>query len=477
MLNGEKMTENSRSLKRSLTHGQMTMIVLGSALGTGLFLGSGEAIDLAGPAVILSYALGSLLAAIIGGATGEMAVHSPVRGGFGSIATKYLGSFAGFLTRWAYWTCTTVIAGIELVAVASYLRFWWPQLPLWAGIAIFAALIIGLNIRRVKYFGCTELILSSVKVIALIVFIVVGLCLIFFGLPGQDPVGTAHLSSDGGFMPGGIKSVWLSLAVVMFSFGGIEMISISAAEAQDPARSVRTSAKAMMWRLASFYVLAMFVVMCLLPWRQAAQLGEQVEASPFVMVFADLGIPAAASVTNLVVLTAALSAANANLYAATRLLHSLAADAMAPVKLAKVSGQGIPVSAMWASSLGVLLAIILAVVQPGSAFSTMMTLVMVCALTVWVLILLAYMAFKRVEGNSSAFRIWGGRASAALGILMLLAIWAALFMAQGNAAPAAIGLVYFMVLTMIYFAVVRKVYLPDEAIFEEARQASEGSDS
>ncbi|MFW0110622.1 amino acid permease [Rothia sp. P13129] len=453
----------------------MTMIVLGSALGTGLFLGSGSAIALAGPAVILSYACGSLLAAIIGGATGEMAVHSPVRGGFGSIAGKYLGPFAGFLTRWAYWTCTMVITGIELVAVASYLKFWWPQLPLWVGIVAFGVLIILLNIRSVHYFGVMEFALSSVKVIALSAFILVGLCLVFFGLPGHAATGIAHLSDDGGFMPGGIKSVWLSLAIVMFSFGGIEMISISAAEAKNPARSVRSSAKAMMWRLATFYILSLFVVVSVIPWRQAATFNGEVEGSPFVLVFSELGIPAIATITNLVVLVASLSAANANLYAGTRLMHSLAADSMAPRMMSRTNRQGIPVRAMWLSTLGVVLAILLAVFKPGDAFGTMITLVMVSALTVWVLILLAYLAFKRVEGNSSAFRLWGGRATGALGIVGLCAVWSALFATQGTIAPATVGVAYFVVLTMVYFAVVRKVHVVDESAFEEARRASGSS--
>lgn len=468
-----RTTEKPHKLQRSLTHGQMTMIVLGSALGTGLFLGSGAAISIAGTAVILSYAIGSLLAAIIGGAAGEMAVHSPVRGGFGSIAAKYLGPFAGFLTRWGYWTCTMVITGIELVAVGTYLTYWWPQLPLWVGIAVFGAVIILLNVRSVKYFGTMEFLLSSIKVVALTAFILVGLCLVFFGLPNHDAAGLANLTNNGGFMPHGFSSVWLSLAVVMFSFGGIEMISISAAEAKDPARSVRASAKAMMWRLATFYVLAMFVVVAVIPWAQAAELEGTVETSPFVLVFSELGIPAIASVTNFVVLIAALSAANVNLYAGTRLMHSLADDTMAPAALAKVTSQGIPARAMWVSTIGVVLAIALAVFQPGSAFGTMMTLVMVSALLVWVLILLAYLAFKRVEGNSSAFRVIGGRFTAGVGILMLFGVWAALFVAQGNATPAIVGIVYYLILTMVYFAVIRKVHVPDDEAFQEAREASE----
>ena len=459
-------------LKRSLSHGQMTMIVMGSALGTGLFLGSGRAIAMAGPAVILAYAIGSALASVIGAATGEMAVRYPVRGGFGAIATRYLGPYAGFLTRLAYWTATVVITGVELVSVATYLNYWWPQLPLWAGIAVFGAAIIILNITSVKSFGALEFFLSSIKVISVIAFILVGLCLVFFGLPSHAAVGTANLVNDGGFMPHGFGAVWLSLAVVMFSFGGIEMISISAAEAKEPARSVRSSAKAMMIRLATFYVLALFIVVSIIPWRSAGELGEKVETSPFVLVFDQLGITGAAHFVNFVVLIAALSSANANLYAGARLMHSLATDRMAPRALAAVNASGVPSRAVWVSTSGVVIAILLALFSPQEAFLSMIFLIMVCALTVWVLILLAYIVYRRVEGQSSAFRLWGGRMTAGVGIMVLFAVWVALFMVRGSLIPAIVGVGYFLVLTIVYFARVKHTLTVDEDAFAEAQQAS-----
>lgn len=464
--------QHTGELKRSLTHGQMTMIVMGSALGTGLFLGSGDAIALAGPAVILSYAVGSALAAVIGAAVGEMAVHYPVRGGFGAMATRYLGSYAGFLTRWAYWTVNVTITGIELVAVAKYLNYWWPQLPLWAGIAIFGAGIIGLNIASVKSFGTLEFFLSSIKVFSVIAFILVGLCLIFFGLPGHTAVGVDNLLNDGGFIPNGPGSVWLSLAVVMFSFGGIEMVSISAAEAKDPARSVRSSAKAMIARLATFYVLCLFIVVAIIPWRRGAELGSTVDTSPFVLVFDQLNIAGAAHIVNFVVLIAALSSANANLYAGARLMHSLATDGMAPRALATVNASGVPGRAMWLSTSGVLIAVLLAVFKPGEVFLSMIYLTMVCALLVWVLILFAYIAYRRVEGPVSAFRLFGGRWLAGAGIMVLFSVWVALFYNAGSALPTTVGIGYFLVLTIVYFARVRRTLTVDEEAFAEAQRAA-----
>ncbi|MDN5604707.1 MAG: amino acid permease, partial [Kocuria sp.] len=253
-------TTKDGALARSLSHEQMTMIALGSALGTGLFLGSGAAIGVAGPAVIICYAIGSLIAAIIACAAGEMAVKYPVRGGFGTMAGRFLGPFAGFMTRWAYWATTVCVAGAELVAVATYLKFWWPELPLWVGILVFALVIVFLNAYSVKSFGLVEFFLSGIKVIAVIAFIVIGLIIVFFGLPSHPAEGMRHLTENG-FIPNGPSSIWLGMAVVMFSFGGVELISISAAEAKDPVRSVRSAGKATIWRLATFYVLALFVVM------------------------------------------------------------------------------------------------------------------------------------------------------------------------------------------------------------------------
>ena len=455
----------SRTLKRSLSHGQMTMIVMGSALGTGLFLGSGTAIAMAGPAVILTYAIGSALASVIGAATGEMAIRYPVRGGFGTIATRYLGPFAGFLTRIAYWTATVLIAGVELVSVATYLNYWWPQLPLWVGIAVFGVALIVLNLTSVKSFGMLEFFLSSIKVISIVAFLLVGLCLIFFGLPGHAAVGTANLFNDGGFMPNGPESVWLSLAVVMFSFGGIEMISISAAEAKDPSRSVRSSAKAMM------------ILVAVIPWRSASSLGDAVEASPFVLVFEQLGVHGVAHFVNFVVLIAALSSANANLYAGARLLHSLAVDGMAPRPLAGVNRAGVPARAVWLSTSGMVIAILLALYSPKEAFLSMIFVIMVCALTVWVLILFAYIVYKRVEPAAHGFRLWGGQFTAAVGVLLLFAVWVALFMVRGSAIPSVVGVGYFVVLSLLYFARIRHTHVIDEQTFVEAQRATEGYDA
>src|SRR5699024_1937561 len=273
-----------RHLARSLGHGQMATIARGSALGTGLFLGSGEAIGTACPAVMLSFALGSLIAGRPALALCEMASRHPVRGGFGTLAARYLSPFWGSLSRWLYWIVTVCVTGAELVACAAYLAYWVPAIPIWAGILIFAAVIIAINLSSVGSFGVIEFFLSSITVIAVCVFILVGAVLVFVGLPSQPAAGIVELTADGGFAPMGWGAVWLALSVVMFSFGGIELLSITAAEAKDPARSIRTAARTTIVRLAFFYVAAIGIVLCLVPWQQAAGAREDVATSPFVMV-------------------------------------------------------------------------------------------------------------------------------------------------------------------------------------------------
>lgn len=461
--------EQNGHLARSLSHGQMTMIALGLAVGTGLFLGSGGAIAIAGPAVIISYAIGSLIAAIIGACAGEMAVRYPVRGGFGTIAGKFLSPYAGYLTRWAYWATTVPLAGAELVAVGQYMTYWWPEIPLWIWVIVSAVIIVGLNFASVNSFGTLEFFLSSIKVIAVIVFIIFGLILVFFGMPNLEPAGLTNLSNDGGFMPHGLSSIWLALAIVMFSFGGIELISVSAAEAKDPVRSVRSAAKAMMWRLAFFYVLSLFVVVALIPWRDASALKGEVETSPFVMVFSQMHIPYIAGITNFVVLVAALSGANAALYAATRQLHSLGSERMAPRVFARTNNRGVPTQALALSTVGSIVAVIMAISGVGGIFTYMMALVTVCVLVVWSMILLSYMSYKKQEGNNSPFTVWGGSLTAALGLLGVVSTFVAMFFVGNMTSSVLVGLGFFALITLVYFAGVNKQIATNDDAFAEAK--------
>ncbi|MEV7414805.1 amino acid permease [Streptomyces sp. NPDC089919] len=441
-------------LVRSLTPRQTTMIGLGSALGTGLFLGSGSAISAAGPAAILSYAIGAVLVAIIAVLLGEMSAAHPVQGSFGAIAHTYLGPWAGFLTRWTYWFSAVVVIGTEVVAAALYLRWWWPGIPMGAAILAVAAVVLAVNAVNVKSFGTTEFWLSTVKVTALCAFILCAAFLVFFGLPDHAATGFAHLTDDGGFLPHGAKSVWIALSVVMFAYAGFEVVAITAAEATDPQRTIRTAMRQLAWRLSVFYVLSIILVTALIPWRHLAAGDGSLEASPFVRVFSDVGVPAAASLTNMVVLIAAVSAANAQLYGASRLLHSLAHDGLAPAPVGRLTARGVPAVALAASTLGIAAAALLAFYDVGGIFTFLMSIALFAVLLVWLLILASYVAFRRHRDAHPAeftgFSVPGGSRLAVLAGLGVLAVAATAIEVPDMRQAAWVGLSFTAVLLAGY---------------------------
>lgn len=411
---------------------------------------------MAGPAVIISFAIGSLIAVIIALAMGEMASRYPVRGGFGTLAARYLAPFWGYLVRWLYWIVTVGVTSVELVACATYLGFWFPQLPMWVGIVICAAIVIGVNVVSVKSFGIIEFWLSSIKVIAVLAFIVIGILLMTVGLPSVPAAGVSNWTAHDGFMPFGFGGVWVAMSAVMFSFGGIEMLSISAAEAKDPARSIRTAAQSTVIRLSFFYIAAMAIVVALVPWQQAAGAGEDVAQSPFVMVFSQAGIPSAASVTNFLVLVTALSAANANVYAGSRFLHSLAADHLAPKMLKATTRKGVPLAGIAAHSLGIIATVALAVSEIGGIFPLLMSVVIFSAVIVWVLILVTYIRYHRTCDGQELFRMPGGIATALVGLVGLVFVASTVLAVESMQIAAAVGIPFALVASLAYVLVFRK---------------------
>ncbi|MFJ9342249.1 amino acid permease [Streptomyces sp. NPDC101733] len=441
-------------LVRSLTHRQTTMIGLGSALGTGLFLGSGSAMGAAGPAAIVSYAIGAFLVAVIAVLLGEMSAAHPVQGSFGVIAHRYLGPWAGFLTRWTYWFSAVVVIGTEVVASALYIRWWWPAVPMTAAILAVAAVVLAVNVINVKSFGTTEFWLSTIKVTALCAFILCAGFLVFFGLPDVGGTGFAHLTDDGGFMPHGAKSVWIAMSVVMFAYAGFEVVAIASAEAADPQRTIRTAMRQLAWRLSVFYVLSITLVMCLIPWQRLAAGDGSVETSPFVRVFSDVGVPAAATLTNLVVLIAAISAANAHLYGASRLLHSLGDDGLAPAPLGRLTSRGVPAAALAASTLGIAVAALLAFYDVGGIFGILMSIALFAVLLVWLLILASYVAFRRHRdahpADFTGFSVRGGPKLAVVAALGVLAVAATAIEVPDMRQAAGVGLAFTAVLLAAY---------------------------
>ncbi|MFD7922242.1 amino acid permease [Streptomyces sp. NPDC059740] len=411
-------------LRKELSRRQVTMLGLGSALGTGLFLGAGTAIRTAGPAVIVSYAAGALIALTVAFGLAEMVSALPVRGTFGTIAARYLGPFAGYTVRWLYWIGVILAVGGEVVAAAIYLTYWWPQLPLAPVVAFFAVLVTAVNLAGVRSFGSVESVLSTVKVTAIVVFLVIGVVLVLFGLPGREASGVGNLTAHGGFFPHGGLAVWLVMAVVIFSFAGIELIAVSAPETEDAPRALRSAMRSMMVRLALFYLGALAVILSVTPWQQTRS-GQTVASSPFVTMFSAAGIPAAAAVTNALVLVTALSSANANLYAGARMLHSLGGDGLAPASLSVTDSRGVPRRAALVSASGTALAAVGSGFLGSGVASFIMALAGMAVIATWIIILLTLLAFRRDPGRpASALRLRGGRAVPLLAVAALLSVLA-----------------------------------------------------
>lgn len=372
------------------------MIALGGAIGTGLFLGSGLAAQLAGPGVIFSYILAAFIALVIALALAEMAVVHPVAGSFGIYAEIYLNRWAGFTMRYAYWFAQCIAIGSEVVAAAIYCHFWFPHVPGWIWVIGFSAALFTANAWSVASFGEFEYWFALIKVVTIVAFLILGVSLLF-GLGPLEPVGFDHYTGEGGFLPNGVTGVLLAMALALFSYIGVETVAVAAGEARDPQTSVPHALKSVFWRLAIFYVGGITLLVGLVSWNRLG-----VDASPFVRAFEAVGLPAAPSVMNFVVLTAALSSANANLYLSTRMLFSLSRGGYAPAGLGRLTRRGIPLWALAASSGGMVFAVLAAKLFPQRAYLFFVGAALFGGLYVWFMILLTHFSFRRHHQGDSA---------------------------------------------------------------------------
>lgn len=448
-------------LQRGLTSAQIAMIGLSGALGTGLFLGSGSMIKVAGPAITVSYTLTGLLVLVIVWALAEMTVTHPVAGGFGAAAHAYLGPLGGWLMRWNVGIVMCIAVGAEVVAAATYLSYWWPQFPIGLGTVAFSLLLVAINATAVKIYGASEYWFSLIKVAMVILFIVLGLVLVFVGLPGRPAVGLSNLTAHGGFAPNGISGVLVGAVLAIFSFGGAENVSIASAESENPERDVPRAARAMVARLVLFYVLGIAVVVALQPWTAVAASDGTVQHSPFVTVLESVNIPGAATIMNLVLVTAALSSGNGCLYAASRMFHSLATDRLAPASIARTTRAGAPRNAVVLATLGMVIASVLAIVAPDTAFQTLFGILVFGLLLTWTLVMVTYVAFRRQRAQLGlplpASRLIGGTATAGVALVAIAAAYLSLLVIPSLTFALWTGLAYLAVLVAGYLVVRRRV--------------------
>ena len=448
-------SNQSQNLQRKLTERQLAMIAIGGAIGVGLFLGSNVTISLAGPAVILSYLVGAILSLIMAYSLAEMAVVHPVAGSFGIYAERYLSPWFGFTVRATYGLIQVVAIGAEVTAVAIYFQYWFPGTPQWLWVVVVSAGVIAINASQVKNFGEFEYWFSLVKVAAIIVFIIIGIALIT-GVSPRPALGLRNLVAYGGFLPHGLRGVWLALTLVIASYMGIEAVAVTAGEARRPEEAIPRAMRTIVFRLIIFYVLAIGVMVTMASWNQSGD--GTLNGSPFVRAFAAIGVPYAALIMNLVVITAALSSANTNLYLSTRMLFSLARGYYAPAPLGRLSASGVPLRALAASSLGMAVAILLAIYVPKRAFLLMYGSAVAGMYFVWIVILLAHLRFRRSIGarvNDLPLKLRLFPISNYLGIMALVAVACATAYVEGLQYSVPIFGLLLAIMSLVYLKIRR----------------------
>ncbi len=452
VLESPLMKPKGSVLTRGLNARHIRFMALGSAIGTGLFYGSSSAIQKAGPAVLLAYIIAGAAVFMVMRALGEMAVRHPVSGSFGQYAGRYLGPLAGFITGWTYVFEMAVVAVADVTAFSIYMGFWFQDVPRWIWVLAIIFFLAAVNLLSVKVFGELEFWFSLVKVSAIIAMIAGGVAIIVFGFHmegAQAAAGLGNLVNNGGFMPNGWVGLLAAFAVVMFAFGGIETIGVTAGEAKDPGKSIPSAVNTVPVRILLFYVLTLGVLMSLVPWNEITG-----ESSPFVQIFDSLGIPLAAHILNAVVITAALSAINSDIFGAGRVLFGLSQQGHAPAAFGKISRSGVP----WMTVLlmtGVLLAgVVLNATIPEDVFLLIASIATFATVWVWIMILASHVAMKREIARGgmapSAFPVplWPLASVAAivfmLGIIVLLGVY------PDTRTALVVGAVWLVLLTVAF---------------------------
>ncbi|GKQ43519.1 amino acid permease [Pseudomonas syringae] len=439
-------------LKRGLSARHIRFMALGSAIGTGLFYGSASAIQQAGPAVLLAYLIGGAAVYMVMRALGEMAVHDPVSGSFSHYATRYMGPLAGFVLGWTYAFEMIIVCLADVTAFGIYMGFWFPEVPRWIWVLGIVFLIGALNLCNVKVFGETEFWLSILKVSAIVAMIVAGFGIMIFGIGSSTSgteIGISNLWAHGGFMPNGVTGLIASFAVVMFAFGGIEIIGITAGEAKDPQRSLPQAINAVPLRILLFYVLTLFVLMCIYPW---PQIGTQ--GSPFVQIFDSLGIASAATILNIVVISAAVSAINSDIFGAGRMMYGLARDGQAPASFARLSRQGVPWMTVLVMGVTLLGGVLLNYLIPKDVFLLIASLATFATVWVWLMILLTQVAMRRSMSREEVTQLkfavpfWPYGPAAA--IVFMLFIFGVLGYFPDNRAALIVGAIWIVLLLIAY---------------------------
>ena len=445
------------NLSRSLSSRQMQMIALGGTIGVGLFMGSASTIKWTGPSVLLAYALAGLILYMVMRALGEMLYVDPATGSFAKYATEYLHPVVGYLTAWSNVFQYLVVGISEVIAVGTYLEFWFPTMPKWiAGVVVVVTLCVA-NLTSVKAYGELEFWFALIKVLTIIMMIILGFFVIVFGVGNHGhPVGISNLWTNGGFFTGGFKGFVFALSIVVASYQGIEVIGITAGEAENPQENIVKAIRSIVGRILIFYIGAIFVIVSIYPWDKLGTIG-----SPFVETFSKVGITFAAEIINFVMLTAAMSGCNSGIFSSSRMLYTLGLENHLPKSFVKLSKHNVPYIPVIAISTGILIGLILNYLLPVLLHTSSNIFVIVYSSSVlpgmvpWFVILFSELRFRKINKakmKDHPFKMPFFPISNYLAIIALFIILIFMFLNPETTVSLLVGVVFLIVMTIIYFA-------------------------
>ena len=450
-----------KELKRGLESRHIQMIALGGTIGVGLFMGSASTIQWTGPSVLLAYAICGMFIFFIMRAMGEMLYMEPSTGSFATFGHKYIHPLAGYMAAWSNWFQFVIVGMSEIIAVGAYMHYWFPHLPAWVP-GIIAMLILGTaNLVSVKSFGEFEFWFAMIKIVTIILMIIAGLGLIFFGFGnGGDAIGLSNLWAHGGFFAGGWSGFFFALSLVVAAYQGVELIGITAGEAKDPKKTLRNAIQSIIWRILIFYIGAIFVIVTVYPWNELDSLG-----SPFVSTFAKVGVTAAAGIINFVVITAAMSGCNSGIFSAGRMLYTLGVNRQAPKFFTKISRNGVPIYSTLAVMIGLVIGVILNYIAPPNVFVYVYSASVLPGMIPWFIILISQIRFRKAKGaemDSHPFKMPFAPVTNYVTIAFLLMVLVGMWFNDETRISLIVGIIFLALVVISFYAFgINKRMIPD----------------
>ena len=441
----------AKQLQRELNNRHIQLIAIGGAIGTGLFLGSGQTISLTGPSLLFTYMLIGIVLFAFMRALGELLLSNSKFNSFVDIANEYLGPFGGFVIGWTYWVCWIVSSMSDLTAMGQYFAYWYPQVPHWLTVLFIVLLLISFNLLGARLFGELEFWFSIIKVVTIITMVIVGLVLIFLSFKTEyGHASFGNLIHHGGMFPHGAAGFLMSFQIAVYSFIGIELIGVTAGETKNPEKTIHKAINKVPIRILLFYIGGLLVIMSVIPWFKVDP-----DSSPFVKLSTLIGVPFAAGIVNFVVLIAAASATNSGIYSNSRILFGLAKQGLGPKVLTKTNSNGVPYLSMLVSSITLLIAALLNFIFPDAIklFIYVTTLSTVLFLVVWGMIIVSYIAYVKKnpeQHQSSAFKLWGGKIIAYIVLSFFIFIFILLFFSKDTRVAIFISPLWFIFLFFYY---------------------------